>query len=160
MAKDYVADLNLEFDGVCCLDELYAHAKKFVTRHGYEYGEPIYREVQRGKKKTIFWVCNTEKKYNEYIKNHIDIFFEVRDAEEVKAKKKNTFQCNLKVKVKCYVEKDYESRWHWNPFVFFAREVMDKFGNKNMMDRCGNEIKDESRNLINDLKAYLNVEMQ
>src|SRR3989344_3783873 len=126
----------------------------------YDCIEPSYREVQRGKKKTIFWDCATEKKYNDYIKNHIDVSFEVRDAEEVKAKKKNTYQCSLKEKVKGYIEKDYEERWHWNPFVFFIREVMDRFGNRNAMDRCGNEIKDESRNLINDLKAYLNVQVQ
>ncbi|HLC55151.1 MAG TPA: hypothetical protein VJJ75_01305 [Candidatus Nanoarchaeia archaeon] len=160
MAKDYVADLSLGFDGVCCLDEFYRHTKKFMERQGYDCSEPSYREVQRGKKKTIFWDCATEKKYNDYIKNHIDVSFEVRDAEEVKAKKKNTYQCSLKVKVKGYIEKDYEERWHWNPFVFFIREVMDRFGNRNAMDRCGNEIKDESRNLINDLKAYLNVQVQ
>ncbi len=159
MAKDYVADFSLEFEGVVSLDELYKYTQRVLHQRRYDTKEPGYREVQQGKKRTMFWFCEAERNINDYIKDRIDIFFTVRDAEAVKAKKKNTLQGALSIKVKGFIEKDYEKRWNWNPVIFFLREIKDKFGGS-QMSKAEAVLKEDARWLVNELKAYLNVQLR
>ncbi|MDO8555816.1 MAG: hypothetical protein Q7R96_01425 [Nanoarchaeota archaeon] len=158
MAKDYVGtDLKITYTGILCLEEFYQHAKQWFVNQGYDWLETKYREVELGKKKNIYITWSSEKKHNDYIKYTIDLTITIKDVEEIKAKKKNTCQCNIEVNVTGYLNSDYEERWKDNKIIKFLKEAFNHYTDKPEMDKCTATLQKEMQQFINELKAFFNV---
>ncbi|HLD12747.1 MAG TPA: hypothetical protein VJB87_04090 [Candidatus Nanoarchaeia archaeon] len=158
MAKDFIKDYKVNVTGVVILEEFYQYIKNWFDHQGYGFDEPSYRELQQGKKKTIMIRWTYDKKYNDYIKQKIDINLAIKDAEEVKTKKKTAYQATIEMAITCYLDKDYEGTWENNKITKLLREIYDKFAsNLNEMQRSSDELKKDGENFYNEIKAYLHV---
>lgn len=159
MERDYVCKkLSIGFSGVFCLDEFYKFAKKWFAKYKYDFAEMSYREIQRSKgSKDIHIKWYAEKKYNDYIKYIIETDIVMRDITDIKAKKKGTCECNMKVEVSGYMLKDYEEKWAASPIGKFLRECYDKFAGKSQIDVCSSELNGDAKKFTNELRAYLNM---
>ena len=158
MERDYVCkNLSIGFEGVFCLDEFYRFAKGWFSKYKYDFGEVEYREIQRSKgSKDVHIKWYAEKKYNDYIKYVVETDIVMEDVREVKAKKKNTCECRMKLKINGYLLKDYEEKWIMSPLFKFLREVYDKFTGSEL-EKCSSELNEEAKKFTNELRAYLNM---
>ncbi|MDO8628254.1 MAG: hypothetical protein Q7R56_00695 [Nanoarchaeota archaeon] len=158
MAKEYLKDYKLNFTGIVILEEFYSYIKGWLEKQGYWFDEPNYREIQQGKKKTIMIRWMYAKKYNDYIQQKIDINFNLKDAEEVKTKKKTAHQTTVEMTITAFLDKDYEEKWEKSKILKFVSEVYDRYaGRKSELERSGEELINDAENFYNEIKAYLKV---
>ncbi|MDD5178089.1 MAG: hypothetical protein PHT54_02305 [Candidatus Nanoarchaeia archaeon] len=162
--KDYVVrDLVLEKqDAIVNLPELYRMGQKWFYDHGYEFLEKLYTEKttdekEQAKQTLIKW--RSFKKIDDYIKFQFKANLEFKNLKKIKDEHdRYTYRGDIKIKIECYLHKDYEEIWEANFLARFIREVYDKIVVAGKFMRYKDEFADEVYDFLGNMKAFLKIE--
>src|SRR3989344_314198 len=116
MERQYLfQDAKIAADSVFEVEELYKLLFRWFENNGYEFYEKEYVDAdeQRGKHVEFFWTA--EKEADGYIKQGIDLNFNIVGMRPVEIDKggmkvKST-SANMTIRVSAYVIKDHKNNW-------------------------------------------------
>lgn len=156
--KDYVikkGQLNLVFAGVLSINEFYTTIKEWFLNNGYDLEEKEYTKEpsDSGFKYTIEF--EGTKKIDDYSQYHIKVKIKFLNA----VKEKRTLEKGkLNVGFISYNESDYEDKWEGPMLKKFTRGLFDKFFGKDKFVKYEEELKEETHDLFNKMKSFLNLQ--
>ena len=159
---DYcVRDLTVSHKGIFDFNELYKVMKDWFNLHKYEFYEVEYHDVLKTDEKDIRCKWVAERKVDEYTKFAIEIEIKLDNHKLVEVKKSGKkaklSSCSLKVIITSYLKQDYQEKWE-GPVKKFVRGLHDKFISKEKYSRYEDDLKEETYNIFNEIKAYLNLQ--
>lgn len=142
-------------------NETYIMLYNWLKDHGYNVTENVYKEklTSGGKEIIIDW--DATKKVTDYFKHKINLQWHIltmKDAEvEIDGKKVKTNKGELEIKFKGIIEKDYEKRWEDKPIHKFMRGLYEEYVIRKTIDEYEDDIEDDTKEIISDLKAFLRI---
>lgn len=154
---DYIVKgLTVSQDATFNLSDMYKYLRSFFDLHNYDFYEKEYFDELKedGKDVRIKWEC--ERKVDDYVKFHIEMKIKGKGLKEVKLKNDVVVKGKVTVEFEAYLEKDYEGDFG-NFYMKFIRALYDKFVIYNRLDTYGTEVKEETYELYNELKAFLKL---
>jgi len=128
---------------------------------GYNLKEYNYKEKlsSGGKEIIIGWEAN--KKITDYFLYRIELDWHIltmKDAEvEIDGKKVKTNKGELEIVFKGTIVKDYEKRWEDKPIHKFLRGIYENYIIRTTIDEYEDDIEDQTKELISDLKSFLRI---
>ncbi len=153
-----VRDLKLNVDGVFDFKELYNLIKDWYSLHKYDFYEKNYKEVLKEEAKDIKIEFTGDRVIDYYIKYIIDITIRLNNHKIVKGpNNKNLVQGNLSISFQSKLQTDFEASWEGKPLLKFTRGLYDKFVRSDKLDVYKKELKEQSYEIFNEIKAYLNL---
>ncbi len=156
-----VRDLKLSHEGVFDLKELYKLMKGWFNLHKFDFYEKEYFDVLKTDAKDIKLKWEVERKIDDYTKFVIETDIKINDHRIVEVKKGDKkaklSSGGLIIKFTSYLRQDYQEKWE-GPVKKFVRGLYDKFIYKERYERYEEEIKEETYNIFNEVKAYLNLQ--
>jgi len=82
----------------------------------------------------------------------------MKDAEvEIDGKKVKTNKGEVEIVFKANIIKDYEKRWEDKPFWKFLRSVYEKYVIRETVDEYEDDLEDEVKEMISDIKGFLKI---
>ena len=82
----------------------------------------------------------------------------MKDAEvEIDGKKTKTNKGELEIVFKGTIVKDYEKRWEDRPVYKFLRGVYEQYVIRTTIDEYEDDLEDQTKELITDIKAFLRI---
>jgi len=157
---DVVVDkLSITKEATFEIDKLYEFMRDWFNRKNYDFYEKDYGEKLKAegfKDNKIKW--KTERKVDDYIKFTIKVTIKCSDIKEVRLKKCIACKGKLTISLKSELQVDYDDRWKSPSFLKFTRGIFDKFIMKDRYVRYNTELKDETYDLFNQIKAFLNLQ--
>jgi len=159
--KDYVgATVKIGYSGVLPLNDAYKMMLGWFKVNKYSNSEPEHRvnRTTNGERIYIKWIAR--KKVSDYVRCVIVTEINVENAVEVESKKvkKKLVDCELRLAVNGFLEKDYEGEWTKNPVLKFMRESYDRFVIGSRMAAAEKELNDDIKMYVNEIKAFLKVQ--
>ena len=150
---NYVIDkLEVKFDGIFSLDDLYHILKEFLEQYKYTVTEKAFEE--KGKESlTVKWKAN--KVIDEYTQFIIKTSMKC-NAQLIEIKNKQLYQGSLTFTLKSQIEKDFQDMWN-GPVKQFIRGIYDKFIAGDRFEKLEAELKAESYATIEKARQYLNM---
>jgi len=144
-------------EAVFNVSDLYKHIKAWFDFHGYDFYEKQYidKDLEDGKEFKLKWV--TEKKIDDYLRVHIDMTIKFEKVSSVKTKKGMMNKGKVTFKFESFLEKDWDDKWSRNFFYLFMRECYDKFVAGNYMDAKMEELRKQTYEVYNEVKAFLKL---
>jgi len=162
--RDYVStDQTLKRTLTYSQKDLYRYFLKWFEDRHYDIIETEYEEkvLSTGIRK-INWRWFPEKKVEYYVKNVIDFRFEakIKDVlvETSKGQKKKMQEGTIVCKFKGIVERDVEDDWKLNketPSRRLIREMYDKLVSKKKMAKYEDELKEDMKLIMDNLRTYV-----
>lgn len=155
---DYVIrEIKVGQEAVFNLAELYKYIKDWFTKHRYVFFEKEYLEFLKegGKSASIKW--QAKRKIDDYIRFNIEARIRFKDLKEVRGKKVNLVKGGVSFKFESFLEKDYEDNWEANFLTKFMRSIYDKLIIKDKIERLQEELKEETYDVFNEVKAFLKL---
>lgn len=142
-------------------NEVYAMLYSWLKDHGYGLFEDSYKEKLSGGGKEIIIKWKADKKITDYFKYVIILEWHIlgmKDAEvEIDGKKTKTNKGELEIVFKGTVVKDYEKRWEDKPIHKFMRGLYENYIIRTTVKEYEDDLKDETKEIISDLKAFLRI---
>ena len=139
--------------------ELYNLAFSWLKGKGYALQEDLYNEKLSGNGKEIIINWTANKKVTDYFKFQIILEWHIlgmKDAEvEIDSKKVSTNKGEVEIVFKANLIKDYEKRWEDKPIWKFLRGTYEKFIIRETIDEYENDIEDDLKDMIKEIKAFL-----
>ena len=157
--KDYIIkNVNVEFEGLFCFDDLYKHIKTWFTRRGYGMKESGYKEV-KADTRNIKISVDAMKEVSDYVSFLVELSIKLEDLKEVKKKgdKKIWHQGKVKISLKALTLKDFENQWSKNAFTIFIRESYDKFVIGSKLKQFEKELEEDIYKFTNEIKSFLKL---
>jgi len=130
----------------------------------YKLKENLYNEkIQtNGKEVLIRW--DAERKVTDYFKFQIQSEWHIlgmTDTEvEIDGEKTKTNKGEVEIIFKGNLIKDYEKRWEDRPLWKFLRGVYEQYVVRATVDEFEDDLEDEVKEVISDLKAFLKLEVK
>jgi dTDP-glucose pyrophosphorylase len=138
--------------------DLYKHIKTWFDFHGYDFYEKEYHDInEQSKSMKIKW--EGERKIDDYLRVHIKVGITFSNIVSVKTKSGITNKGKVKFKFVSFMEKDYDEKWSNNFISKFIREVYDRFIIHNQINERMDELKNETYEIYNEVKAFLRLHM-
>ncbi len=159
--KIVVDTLQLSYDGLLNVNELYMLVDKFFRDHLYDKREAQNMEKVEPKGKYIELELIPYRKMTDYVKFVIRIrihMFNVTDVEIEKDGQKVKLQkAKINMVFDGFLETDYEGRWEGKPEYVFLRTVFDKFVYKIYTEKFEKQLEEDVHNLHTQIKSFLNL---
>ena len=155
---DYVIPaLKIEQEAVFNFADLYKLMKSWFDFHRYDFYEREHVDISQEEAKSDFLKWEAERKVDDYVKFHIEMRIKLINVKEVHLKESMGVQGGINIKFESFLEKDYEDNWEKNFFIKFVRGLYDHFLLRDRFARYGNELKDETYDIFNQVKAFLRL---
>ena len=160
--KTLIWQRPLKYSGLVDLKGFYTMLDKWMAENHYNKVERRNHEevVENGKQ--IILELLPYKKLSDYAKCEMRIYIEMTNLrEEVVTRnglKHKYHRADLFFSFDCYLVTDYEGHWESKPAYYFLRVVVDKFIYKSYTSRFEQEAVSDCNEVINEIKAYLNME--
>lgn len=142
--------------------DVYNMMFNWFKSHGYKINEDLYNEKIMSIGKEVIAKWKGEKKITDYFKFRIQADWHIlgmKDVEvEIDGKKVKTNNGEVEIIFKGILIKDYEKRWEDKPLWKFFRGVYEKHVIRSTVDEFEDDLEDDVRELIGDLKAFLKLE--
>lgn len=142
-------------------DEVYKFLFNWLKDEGYGIAETAYKEKLSGGGKEILISWDAGKKVTDYFKRQILLEWHIlgmKDAEvEIDGKKVSTNKGELEIKFVANLVKDYEARWEDKPLHKFMRGLYENYIIRTTVTEYEDNLEDECKALIADLKAFLRI---
>ncbi|MBT6690536.1 hypothetical protein HN903_01945 [archaeon] len=142
-------------------EEVYNMLYNWLKDHGYKLYENKYREKLSSAGKEVIILWESKKKITDYFLYKIELEWHIltmKDAEvEVEGKKTKTNKGELEIVFKGIIVKDYEKRWEDKPFYKFLRGLYEQYVIRTSVDEYEDDLEDQIKELITDLKALLRI---
>jgi len=141
--------------------EVYTMLFNWLKDHGYSVNENSYKEKLSGNGKEIIIDWEASKGVTDYFKYKINLNWHIlgmKDAEvEIDGKKTKTNKGELEIEFKGTIIKDYEKRWEDKPIWKFLRGIYEGYIIRTTIDEYSDDLEDDTRDIISDLKAFLRI---
>jgi len=153
-----VKDLSIEKKAQFNMLDLYRTLKSWFDLNGYNFFESEYKDQVKGDRKStsIKWVG--EKEINDYFKFIIRISINLPDYELIETEKEKLVDGTVTIKFNSMISSDYTDKWSGKPKLKLSRVIYDKFIATSKKEKLESEIKDETVDLFNKTKTYLNLQ--
>lgn len=142
-------------------DEVYKMLFNWLKDEGYGLSEDVYKEKLSPAGKEIIIAWSAGKKVTDYFKRKIALDWHIltmKDAEvEIDGKKVKTNKGELEIKFTADLIKDYEERWEDRPLHKFMRGLYENYIIRTTVSEYEDDLEDEVKALIADLKAFLRI---
>ena len=152
-----VQQLSVSQESKFRVKELFNLMKEWFNLHQYDFYERDYKDVLEETGKNIYIKWETERKVDDYTRFHIEVRIEFKNLIEEKGKKDIVNKGSIRIRFKSFLEKDYEGNWEKNFFMLFLRAVYNKFIAKSKFDEYGAELKEETFDIYNQVRAFLKI---
>lgn len=150
---NYVVDkLEVKFEGIFSLDDLYNTLKEFLEQSRYTVTEKAFEEKT---KESLVVKWKSVKIMDEYTQFVIKSTIKC-NGELIEVKKKQLYQGSLTLTLKSQIEKDFQDIWV-GPVKRFIRGVYDKFIASQNFERLEHELKDDTFAVAEKARHYLNM---
>jgi len=160
--KDTIIASKIKQKGIFHFKDFYEFAYKWITDEDYDIIEKKYSEKVAGDSKDLEIIWNAEKKISDYFKITIDMHWFILGMGKTKVKKEGKEVSmnagTLEIRFKGSLVKDYENRWENKPIWKFLRGVYDRYIIRSRIEDYEDKIFEETTELINQLKAFLEIE--
>lgn len=144
---------NLVFD----MKGLFADMYQWLGERGYDFLEQDHLETMQDEGfRRIEITVSADRKANEYVKQVMDISINMK-IKDVEIKEKEKQKGSIKIEIQSWLKKDYAGEWE-SPISRFLREVYDKFMYRSKLASFENELSDETKKLIYEIKAFLKLQ--
>jgi len=141
--------------------DVYNLAFSWLRDHQYKLKEDLYNEKLSANGKEVIIKWTAERKVTDYFKYQIKADWHIlgmKDAEvEVDGKKVGTNKGEVEIIFKANIIKDYEKRWEDQPRWKFLRGIYEKFVIQATIDEFEDDLENDAKDMIRDLKAFLNI---
>lgn len=150
---NYVIDkLEVKFDGIFNLDDLYHILKEFLEQNKYTLTERAFEEKTK-ESITVKWKAT--KIIDEYTQFIIKTAIKC-NAQSIEIKNRQLYQGTLELMLKAQIERDYQDIWV-GPVKQFFRGVYDKLIAGDKFEKLEGELKEETYNVATRARQYLNM---
>jgi len=160
--KTVVYKQTFKTTGYWKYSEVYDFVFEWLRDRDYKTSEDSYNEKIGSKKKEVTITWKSSKKVTDYFKLLVQSDWHIlgmKDVEvEIDGKKKKMNSGEVEIIFKATLVKDYERRWEDKPVWKFLRGVYEKYVIRSTVDDYEDELEDDVRELIGDLKAFLRLE--
>lgn len=152
---------RIDYEGLFEAKGLFEVMKQWASDKGYWLIEKKHGETTKPEGKYVDFDLEPFKKLTDYAKSIIKIrmqFSDVKDVTVDKDGKKTKIQEGKVVIIfDGILETDYEHRWEGKPVFYFLRTVFEKFVYTPFISGFERGIKEDTRALKNNMKAYLGL---
>jgi len=142
-------------------EETYNMLFNWLKDHGYALSENSYKEKLSSGGKEIMIGWEAKKPITDYFLYKIELDWHIlgmKDAEvEIDGKKTKTNKGELEIVFKGTIVKDYEKRWEDRPVYKFLRGVYEQYVIRTTIDEYEDDLEDQTKELITDIKAFLRI---
>jgi len=149
-----LSDIKVEYEGQFDLDEVYSLIKDFLKGKGFFISPKEYSGKDKSKFKSK-WAA--QKKIDDFNKYVIEPTIKGDSIKHVTSKNKNLVEGTISIKLDSFIEHDYENKTENKPLFKFFKDIYDKFIEKSRQNKYEKELKDYTFELINEIKAYFNL---
>mgnify|MGYP001602945097 FL=1 len=157
MEMNYIVrELELKQTAVFDVLELYKLIKNWVKENKYSLFEREYENIKKELLSTKIKL-EASKKIDEYTRYVIGIKFNIMDYEEAEVKNKKLVKGEIRFLFESHVDTDYEDRLENRPIRKFLRAIYDRLIARDKYEKYEKELKDDTYNLYNEIKAFLNL---
>jgi len=157
--KSYVMEnVKIKQNSIFNMAELYKIMFRWFENYDYAFYERLFEvaNLQGGQTIKFYWVA--EKKVDSYTMYVIELNAFITGFGDVEIEKHGlktkTNKGTLEFRVSVYLKKDYDDKWK---NVLPLRYIYDKVLIRGRLDRYGTELSGESKKLIDEIKAFLNL---
>ena len=156
-----VDNLVLQYEGLFQITELYLMVDKWLRQRGYDKFEKKNYEHVLKDGKYIEVEMEPWKKFNDYAKVTLNVYFHMSGIKDVVVKKDGADikmnQGRISIRFIGYLVTDYESKWEGKPYFYFLRAVIDKWIYRVSSDKFEGAVAEEVKHLYQNIKAFLNL---
>jgi hypothetical protein len=152
----------LKYTGLVDLKGLYKTLDKWLTDNHYDKVERRNNEHVSEEGRQIVLELVPYKKITDYAKVVIRVYAEMTNLTERVVErnglKHKYHHGDLFFSFDCFLVTDYEQHWETRATYYFLRTLVDKFVYKGYTKRFEGEAVSDCKELINEIKNYLNME--
>jgi hypothetical protein len=153
---------RVEFDGLFDLRDMMNQVKALGSDKGYFHIEKRHTESVSPDGKFIELDIVLTKKLTDYARSDVAFFIQAQNVKEkvveVKKHKRRLLHGHLIILVDGSLITDYERRWEIKPTFYVLRAIFERYVYSSYLNSIRTQIKDDSSFMIENLKAYLNLE--
>jgi hypothetical protein len=157
----YLDGLELDYEGTFDIKELLKTIDGLIKQRGYSKGEKRREEVIREKGKAFSMELRPVKKKTDYFVLMIKMRIHITDMTDVEVIKDDMKTMMNKGKVSilfdAWTTTDYEFRWEKKPLFYFLRNLFERTIYKFHTDRFAGELVEDTRFIMNNIRAFLNL---
>jgi hypothetical protein len=159
--KLYLDGVVLDYEGLFGLNELLKTIDGLIKQRGYTKGEKRREEIITAGGKEFSIELRPVKKKTDYFVLMIKMRIHITDMTDVEVEKDNLKMMMNKGKVNilfdAWTTTDYEFRWEQKPLFYFLRNIFERVIYKFHVDRHAGELIDDTRFMMNNIRAFLNL---
>lgn len=152
---------TIKYKGLLRCKELYKEITSWLVEHGYEKNEIMNEEQVLENGKQIFILLEPSKAISDYGKVEMEISISISELEKVTIEhegvKKHMDKGNVSVTIETSLVTDHENKWQNKPFYYFSKKIMERFFFKEYIDMYKEEVVEDKRILMREIKGFLNL---
>jgi hypothetical protein len=152
-----IKDLAIEKAAQFNMVELYRTLKAWFDLHEYNFIEKEYKEDAVNEKRNVTIKWNAEKTISDYSKFIINIGISLKNYEIIETKNGKLVDGKITIKFSASIASDYAGNYSGKPKLKLSRAIFDKFISTNKKDRLEKEVKQDTEDIFNKTKSYLNL---
>lgn len=149
-----LAPININYEGNVDIKELYIIVKDFMVDKKYEIGEKEHNYSDKGSLK-IKW--EGTQLIDDYTCFVLKVTVKGSGIKRIKSKDREFMHGKFNIEIESEINKDYNDYYEGKPIVKFFRELFDHTVKKKEFNSLGNQLKDESYALFDELKSYFGL---
>lgn len=156
-----INNMKIAQDSIFDMGELYKNMFRWFETYEYDFHEDGYEEsnTQAGKQVKFYWTA--EKKMDAYIKYVIELNVFILGLQSIEIEKEGlktkTHKGNIEFRITGYLLKDYDGKWSKTPFHTTLRYLYDKIIARKRYNIHEREFMTESKKLLDEIRAFLNL---
>ncbi|MBS3113259.1 hypothetical protein J4418_04205 [Candidatus Woesearchaeota archaeon] len=151
----------VSYNGLFKSRDLLNEINHFLTSKGYDKAEKKQEEKVTAKGKKVALEVEYAKSPSDYVKYVIEIDInidELKDVVVTKGSRKMKYnEGDIKIKIKSKLKTDVAGKWKSKPMLVFAGHVINKFIYSLYLFGDSSELKSNTLNLKERIKAFLNL---
>ena len=154
---DYIVfPIRIYHDDVLDTGEVYRLLQGWLALRDYTLYEKEYHVDARTEKNvSIYW--RAEKKVDDYTQFVVEVRIKGSNIDEVAIKNRKYIRGIFNITFESFLETDYEQRWEHKPLLKIWRGLYDRLFIKDKIDRFAEELRNDTYNIYDELKAFLSL---
>lgn len=156
-----IDQLRLNYSGLFNLGDMFRTIDAWFYEKGYDRHEKKNEEQILPSGRFVEIELRPWKKTTDYAKNEIRLRIFVKDMKDVEVEKDGVKlrlqQGDIHMIFDAFLETDYENRWESKPMFYFFRALFDKFVFRVYTDKYEGVLVNDTHDLYNRIKAFLNL---
>ncbi len=153
-----VKKLSVSYEGVFDFNSFIKLVKNWLKQNSYFIIEKDYGSVQKDKNLSDIKISlDNSREVDDYNRAHIDISLKVKNLENVTVDKKKLQKGKLTIDIESYLQKDIHAKWETKPVQKIARGIYDKYLVKDIKKIIEEDLRQETFDICNEVKAYFNL---